>query len=149
MKLKRFGLHLNMIRRSLGLSENEVAEKAGYKNGAIITAIENGTKSVEDSKIKDIANALGVSISQLVGYRRIEISEKGWPRLTESEKTALFLFAPVIEVLDKEDFDRLIDYALLLCRRAEGKRPAWKEPEYKSKKEDRKNPGRNDSEAEA
>ena len=67
LKLKRFGLHLNTIRRSLGLSENEVAEKAGYKNGSFITAIENGTKAAEDSKVKDIANALGVSMSQLVG----------------------------------------------------------------------------------
>lgn len=133
--MKRFGLHLNMIRRSLGLSENEVAEKAGYKNGAIITAIENGTRSAEDGKVKDIANALGVSISQLLGYRRIEISEKGWPKLNECEKTALFLFAPVIEVLDEEDVTHLIDYALLLCKAA-GRQPAWKEPEYKSKKDD-------------
>lgn len=112
-----------------------VAERAGYKNGAIITAIENGTKAAEDSKVKDIANALGVSISQLVGYRKIDISEKGWPKLTESEKTALFLFAPVIEVLNGQDTEHLIDYALLLCKAA-GVTPAWKEPEYKTKREE-------------
>lgn len=128
-------MHLNTIRRSLGLSENDIAEKAGYKNGAMITAIENGTKAAEDSKVKDIANALGVAISQLVGYRKFEITEKGWPKLTESEKTALFLFAPMLEVLSKEDRMRLIDHGLLLCKAA-GETPAWKEPEFMTKRKE-------------
>lgn len=130
---KRLALHLKTIRRSLGLSEQDVADRAGYKSGTMITAIENTTRQVDDDKIKDIANALGVSISQLLGYRKIEMSDKGWPKLSDSEKTALMLLAPMIEVLDEKAVEYLLDTGMLLCR-AGGVTPEWKQPEYMSKK---------------
>lgn len=102
----------------------------------MITAIENETRRIDQDKVKELANALGVSISQLLGFKKIELSEKGWPRLTESEKTALFLFAPILQVLDDNDIEYLLDTGILLCK-AKGIEPAWNEPEYKiSKKED-------------
>jgi len=131
----RFALHLKTIRCSLGLSEQDLADRAGYKSGTMITTIENASKEAEDSKMKDLANALDVSIGQLKGYRKIEQSEKGWPILTEAEKTALFLFAPILEVLDDRDKERLIDAALILCKAA-GKIPAWEKPPWK-KSEDK------------
>ena len=133
LKWKRLSLHLKTIRKSRGMSEQDAADACGYKSGTMITAIENGTRKVDQDKIKEIANALGVSISQLLGFKKIELSEKGWPKLTESEKTALFIFAPILEVLSDSDIDYLIDTGLLLCK-ASGKEPAWNEPEFMKKR---------------
>ena len=114
----------------------DAADACGYKSGTMITAIENESRRVDQDKIKEIANALGVSISQLLGFKKIELSEKGWPRLTESEKTALFLFAPMIEVLGDSDIEYLLDTGILLCK-AKGEEPAWSEPDFmKNKKDD-------------
>ena len=115
------------------MSEQDVADACGYKSGTMITAVENGTRQIDDGKIKDIANALGVSISQLVGFKKFELTDKGWPKLTESEKTALFLLAPMVQSLDEEDIEYLLQTGVILCK-AKGVAPDWTVPEYKSKK---------------
>jgi len=135
MRAKRLGLHLRTIRKSIGMSEQDVADRAGYKSGTMITAIENATRQVDDDKIKDIANALGISISQLLGYRKIDLTDKGWPKLNESEKTALLLFGPMLASLDEKETEYLLDTGILLCK-AKGAVPEWKEPEYKTRKEE-------------
>lgn len=117
------------------MSEQDTADACGYKSGTMITALENGTRQVDQDRVKEIANALGVSISQLLGFKKIELSEKGWPILTESEKTALFLFAPIIEVLSGEDLDYLLSTGLLICQ-ARGTEPAWTEPDFMKKKKE-------------
>lgn len=117
------------------MSEQDTADACGYKSGTMITALENGSRQVDQDRVKEIANALGVSISQLLGFKKIELSEKGWPRLTESEKTALFLFAPMIEALSDSDIEYLLDTGLLLCK-AKGTEPAWSEPEFMKNKKD-------------
>lgn len=137
LKWKRLSLHLRTIRKSRGMSEQDAADACGYKSGTMITAIENGTRRIDQEKIKEIANALGVSISQLLGFRKIDTTEKGWPKLTESEKTALFLFAPILEVLGDADTEYLLDTGLLLCK-ASGKEPAWNEPEFMKAKKERR-----------
>lgn len=135
---KRFGRYLRIVRKSFGMSEQDLADGCGYKSGTMITGIENASRQIDDDKVKEIANALDVSIGQLMGYRKIELSEKGWAKLSESERTALFLFAPIIEVLDEEDTETLLHTALMFCK-AKGETPAWeKKPDFSIKKQDAK-----------
>ena len=130
---KRLSRNLRVIRRSLGLSEQELAERAGYKNGAMIVAIENGSAEPSYDKIRDLANALGVSIPQLRGSgRKIDITEEGWPKLSESERMAISLFAPIIDSLDEFGIEHLLNTALLVCK-ANGVEPKWKRPDYREK----------------
>lgn len=133
MKRKRLARNLNFIRRSQGLSEQELAEKVGYKNGSHIVSIENETGDPSYEKIRDIANALDVSIPQLKGTgRKIEMTNEGWPKLTESERTALTLFAPVLDALDEEGRRQLFDNTLLVLK-GNGVVPKWKKADYKNK----------------
>ena len=133
---KRLALFVRTIRRSRGLTKAELAEKAGYESASMITAIESASRSPENEKFKDLANALDVSIEQLRGYGKIEISEKGWPKLSESEKIALYLVAPILKELNDEETRHLMDTGLLLCK-AKGRTPAWRQTEYQAKKAER------------
>lgn len=128
----RLAMHVRAIRESKGMTKQQLAERSGYDPG-MITAIESATRDPDSGKIKELANALDVSIEQLRGYGKIELTEKGWPKLSESEKTALYLIAPILKVLNEEDRWRLIDAGLILCK-SEGKVPAWKQTEFQKNK---------------
>lgn len=139
LQSKRFALLLETVRRSKGMSKSQLAEAIGYESASAITAWENGTRdpNTETNRetVKSIANALGVAIPQLKGYGNLRVRDNGQPILTESERLALYLFAPIIKALDDESIRYLIDTGLLLCK-ASGKEPAWRETEYqRSRKE--------------
>ena len=78
---------------------------------------------------KDIANALNISLDQLWGRKRIEVTESGLPKIGESEKTALTLLGPMLKAMSKEGRDHLIDTALLILK-AEGADVKWEQTEY-------------------
>lgn len=133
MERKRLALSVSTIRKSRGMSRNELAEKAGYKSASAISSIENGSDSPSYEKVKDIANALEVSIAQLKLRGKIETDESGWPKFNESERIALYLFAPILKSLDEEDIRALLHTAVRFCE----KDPAWKQTDYQ-KKDDRR-----------
>ena len=128
---KRLALALTTIRQSRGLTKEDLGKKAGYEGTAMITAIEEAKKNPEYSKVKDLANALDVSIEQLRCYGKISQTESGWPKLKESERIALYLFAPMFEVLGMDDIKSIADYALLKCR---DRTPAWRQTKYQKEK---------------
>lgn len=130
---KRLALHVRTIRRFRKLSRQELAEKAGYRDARKITEIENASSGTDQSRVKDLANALDVSLEQLKGYRKIEITEKGYAKLSESEKTALFLFAPILKVLPDEDIRYLLDTALIVCGNR-GVSPEWAQTEFQKQR---------------
>lgn len=128
---KRLAIFLRAIRISRGYGKQQLAEKAGYESAQMVSGIENCTKAPSHVKIRDLANALDVSIEQLKGYGKIQVGNTGWPVLTEEERIGLYLFAPILRVLSDEDRTKLLDYALLLCR---NKEPEWRQTEYQKKK---------------
>ena len=130
---QRMALFLRTIRKSKGMSKAELAEKAGYESASKITEIENGSRMPAYERIADLANALGVSIEQLKGFGRIEVSDKGYAKLRDHERIALYLLAPLIKGLPDEDLRYLMDTALLL-RIKNGTSPDWGMTEYQKKK---------------
>ena len=55
-------------RQELGLSQEELAKKVGYKDRTSIAKIETGKVDLSQSKIIEFANILGVSPSYLMGW---------------------------------------------------------------------------------
>lgn len=53
------------LRKAIGISQQELADKLGYKSGAAITMWENGTRNPPSSILPKIANVLGVSVGDL------------------------------------------------------------------------------------
>ena len=55
-------------REAVGLSQEELARKLGYKNRSSINKIEMGINDIPQSKIKAFANALGTTPAYLMGW---------------------------------------------------------------------------------
>lgn len=74
--------NIKKLREELGMSQDELAEKTGYTSRSSIAKIEKGLVDLQQSKIINFANALGVTPSQLMGWdepidnKVIELTEK-------------------------------------------------------------------------
>lgn len=69
-------------REQLGLSQDELARRVGYTNRSSIARIERGDTDIPQSKLYDIARALRVTPSYLMGEDTgTYIEEDGLPRL--------------------------------------------------------------------
>lgn len=60
--------NIRSIRISKGMTQEELAEKMGYKSKSTIAKIESGVNDIPQSKIKAFAEALSVSISDLMDF---------------------------------------------------------------------------------
>lgn len=63
------GTRIKQKREELGLSQDELAVKMGYKSRSSINKIENGTNDIPQSKVVAFAKALGTSVSYLMGWQ--------------------------------------------------------------------------------
>lgn len=62
------GNRIKIQREKLGLSQEELAKRVGYKSRSSINKIENGTNDISQSKVKDFAIALNTTIEYLMGW---------------------------------------------------------------------------------
>lgn len=60
------GEKIKKFRKSLGMTQVELAKKVGYRNRNAISMIEIGENDVPTEKLSKIAIALGVSVSDLL-----------------------------------------------------------------------------------
>lgn len=74
------GENIRRERERVGLTQDELAQRLGYKTRSSIAKIESGANDIPQSKIVSIANALGVTPAYLMGWE--DISE----RYEESEE---------------------------------------------------------------
>ena len=69
-------LYKNIRKRrlELGMTQSELAKAAGYENRSSIARIERGDTNIPQSKVIDIARALKVAPSYLMGWEDEEVS---------------------------------------------------------------------------
>ncbi len=58
---------IKFLRESIGLTQQELAEKVGYKTASAVNKIELGLRDINQSKIVAFANALGTTPGTLMG----------------------------------------------------------------------------------
>ena len=70
-------LYKNIKKRrlELGMTQSELARLAGYENRSSIARIERGDHDLPQSKIEEIAKALKVTPSYLMGWEDEEVAE--------------------------------------------------------------------------
>lgn len=56
-----------MFRERIGMTQDELAQKLGYSSGSSITKIEKGTMPVPAKKARAFADALNITIEELMG----------------------------------------------------------------------------------
>lgn len=95
------GDNILRARKRLGMTQEELAKRMGYKSKSTINKIEMGINDIPQSKIVRFAEVLGTTPADLMGWD----DEKNVPfdkvELTEGEKSLLELFNRVPE--DKQE----------------------------------------------
>lgn len=96
------GENILTIRKQLGWTQEELANKMGYKSKSSINKIELGLNDIPQTKIAQFAKVLGVSPARLMGWEQdASINSNNLPNdektLTEGEKVMLDLFRRVPE----------------------------------------------------
>lgn len=62
------GKRIKERRESLKMTQEELAQKLGYKNKSTIGKIETGVNDIVQSKVPEFANALNTSVAYLMGW---------------------------------------------------------------------------------
>ena len=71
---KEIGNRIRIKREKMGMTQEQLASKLGYKSKSSITKIENGTRDLRQKNIKAIADALDTTPSYLMGWDDEEAS---------------------------------------------------------------------------
>lgn len=61
------GERIKARRKELGMTQEELAKKLGYKNKTTISQIENGVNDIMQSKVASFAEALNTTVAYLMG----------------------------------------------------------------------------------
>ena len=97
--MSTIGSNIQSKRKELGITQEELAKRLGYKSKSTINKIEMGINDVPQSKIVRFAEALCTTPAFLMGWN--DETEKtntpNEPELTEGERMLLELFRRVPE----------------------------------------------------
>jgi len=69
---KDFGSRVTLFRQRAGLTQEELAARLGYKSKTSINKIEMGKQDVSQSKITEFADALNVTVDEMMGWEQKE-----------------------------------------------------------------------------
>lgn len=91
------GENILLKRKQLGLTQEELAKRMGYKSKSTINKIELGINDIPQSKIVQFAEVLGTTPAHLMGWNEDEKISPEEPKLSEGEKLLIDLFRQVPE----------------------------------------------------
>jgi transcriptional regulator with XRE-family HTH domain len=81
------------MRKRIGLTQEELAKRMGYKSKSTINKIEMGINDIPQSKILQFAEVLGTTPAHLMGWdEEVQKTSPEEPKLTEGEKMWLELY---------------------------------------------------------
>lgn len=101
------GNRIKARREELGLTQQQLADRLGYKSKATINKIEMGINGISQRRIVDFANALQTSIEYLMEMDKAgdeNPQQAGWYTDSETAKAAQ-------EIFDDPDLHALFDAA--------------------------------------
>lgn len=109
--------NIKKYRKERGLTQDELAKKAGYTDRSSIAKIEKGIVDLSQSKIKQFADIFGISPGDLIGWdddtskkEKTDIAVDIVIRLGADKK-----FAECVEILNTLDDNQLSSVKQLLC----------------------------------
>lgn len=73
--MAEIGKRIRDRRKALGITQEELAQKLGYKNKSTIAKIENGTNDIVQSKVVEFAKALDTTVAALMGWEEDDKEE--------------------------------------------------------------------------
>lgn len=125
------GVRIKELREALNLSQDDLAQKVGYKSRSSINKIELGKTDISQSKIQDFANALKTTPAYLMGWEpgeniiaHYDISNAG--KHFENQKELLNYFDKLNSIGEKEAIKR-IEELTHLSKYTDNQQPLLKE----------------------
>ena len=91
------GKNILKFRKELGWTQEELANRMGYKSKSTINKIEMGINDIPQSKIVKFAEVLGTTPAYLMGWEEEDTTTPDKVELTEGEQMLLDLFRRVPE----------------------------------------------------
>jgi transcriptional regulator with XRE-family HTH domain len=105
-------------REELGLSQDDLAKKMGYKSRSSINKIENGTTRINQDKIEMFADALDTTPSVLMGWD-IKKTDIGYTINDGKDEMKIELIDATKDLTDKQ-IRQLISYAKFIIQERSG-----------------------------
>ena len=106
--MSTIGDNILFMRKQLGLTQEELAKRMGYKSKSTINKIELGINDIPQSKIVQFAEVFGTTPARLMGWsEEAEKTSPEEPTLTEGEKMVLELFRKIPEDRQTEALELL------------------------------------------
>lgn len=75
---------IRCLREKLGLSQQELADRVGYKSRSTVNKIELGMRDLSQSKVEAFARALNVSPAYLMGWDDIAINDEEYGKMVRA-----------------------------------------------------------------
>lgn len=99
------GKKIREKREAIGMTQEELASKLGYKNKSSIAKIETGTNDIVQSKVVEFAKVLNTSVSYLMGWDEPSksISRKGVVINVLGRVAAGIPIEAVTDIIDTEE----------------------------------------------
>ena len=72
IQMLEIGKNIMLRRKELGMTQEELAKKMGYKSKSTINKIENGTNDIPQSKVVKFADALLTTPAYLMGWEKVQ-----------------------------------------------------------------------------
>lgn len=107
------GQRVKVRREELGMSQDELAKKIGYKSKSSINKIELGFRDLTQSKIKAIADALDTTPSYIMGWdeeKEVESSLEKVKAALEQEDSKTAEIIKLILDLPESKQDEALNY---------------------------------------
>ncbi len=125
--MAEIGKRIREKREALGITQEELAAKLGYKNKSTIAKIENGTNDIVQSKVVEFANALNTSVSYLMGWKE-ESQVQSQLQINQSEQALLHKYRS-LDDKGKHTVDTILEMEFNRCNNADQLKAAMIRPE--------------------
>lgn len=97
------GKRIKIKREALGMTQDELAIKLGYKNKSTIAKIETGANDIVQSKVIEFAKVLNTSIAYLMGWESDTFSKRAVSINVLGRVAAGIPFEAIEEIIDTEE----------------------------------------------
>lgn len=124
--MNEIGRNIMTRRKSMGMTQEELAKKMGYKSKSTINKIENGTNDIPQSKIVKFAEVLETTPAFLMGWEK-KVEEKPveeankladwYLGLEFKEDESVEFLIETYKQLDESKRERLVEYMEFLLGR--------------------------------
>ena len=101
--MAEIGKRIKEKRESIGMTQEELASKLGYRNKSSIAKIETGANDIVQSKVVEFANVLNTTVSYLMGWEENSFANKGVSIKVLGRVAAGIPIEAITDIIDTEE----------------------------------------------